>query len=243
MSLLIPTLLSQPTGSGGGGGAAKAYDLGKDSGGSPANRYLRMSSGHGVANTTAFTLVMFLDLPSTTIGGSQNYWVARGPLWKLEFSAWTGSGGGCRLKWSFWNVANTQATWEGRTTTYLLPNTKYCIALAFNNSGATRQLYVNGVSEPVQNETYNSGDVRFSDAQDFGKYSTTYYPMIMGPLWIADSFIDLSTNIGNFVTGGTSPVDNANGCEVYMDMTNLTNKGSGGNTLSAPDGTLYQVNW
>lgn len=241
MSLLIPALLSQVSPP--AGPVAKAYDLGKDDLGAAADRNLYKTFGEmGLTDSTSFTFVWFLQTPADAIGGSTTYYVARGPYIRVEFPPFTEVGGGCRLKWWFYNTSG-QNPWEATTTTYLMPSTKYCIALAMNSDG-TRQLYVNGVSETIQEVSFTSAQTYYLRHNlDFGHYSGQYYNLKTGPFWFHDGFVDLSTNIGNFVTDGTTPVDNANGCKIYMKMDDLTNDGSGGDAFTAPAGIPFNTNW
>jgi hypothetical protein len=121
-----------------------------------------------------------------------------------------------------YNGANNGWVTQISTADYAVPaNTWTHIAVAFDNTssfnnGVNAQIYVNGTSQSVTNTRFNTNaNLGFDLATDMSLHgrripSSVYSSgaMSYAQVWIDDTFVDLSTNIGSFIdVGTTKPVD------------------------------------
>lgn len=60
--------------------------------------------------------------------------------------------------------------------------------------------------------------------------------MKISHVWCKNTGDDLSSALSNYPTGGSTPLDNAKGCGIYMKMDDLINDGSTILTFAAPVG-------
>lgn len=238
MSLMGASILNQGGAASGGGFTPKCYNLG-----SGTDLYLTTDvTATGLSNGDAFTFVLAFELPDMDFVGAATYTVAGGPHCRLKFTAYEGDADSRPLTWIFSN--GSAIVWEGKTTTWLDKATKYSIALSYED-GVRAQCYLNGVSETVASETDNGGSVILADTLMLGTFYdlARFYPIRASHFWVKDASDDLSSVLSNYVTGGTTPVDNANSCQIYMKMDDLVNDGSTSLTFTAPNGTPANENW
>ena len=121
-----------------------------------------------------------------------------------------------------YNGANNGWVTQIATADYAVPaNTWTHIAIAFDNTsafnnGVNAQIYVNGTSYTISNTRFNTNaNLGFDLATDMSLHgrrvpSSVYSSgaMSYAQVWIDDTFVDLSTNIGSFIdVGTTKPVD------------------------------------
>ena len=120
-----------------------------------------------------------------------------------------------------YNGANNGYIMRVDTASNVVPaNTWTHIAVAFDNTssfnnGVNPQIYVNGTSYTVTNYRFNTNaNVGINLATEMnlhGRYDPSVYSsgaMSYAQVWMDDTFVDLSTNIGSFIDVGLNkPVD------------------------------------
>ena len=120
-----------------------------------------------------------------------------------------------------YNGANNGWISQFNTADYVVAaNTWTHIAVAFDNTssfnnGVNAQIYVNGTSQTLSNTRFNTNaNLGFDLATDMnlhGRRLPSVYStgaMSYAQVWMDDTFVDLSTNIGSFIdVGNTRPVD------------------------------------
>lgn len=235
MSLLIPAALSQPTAP---SYTPKAYEMNN-----PSEAYLTLpEAGHTLTNAgDGFTVVMFFEVPNVDFPVANHTYLLNTTSTFLRFEAFSGTTAR-KLFFSFIDLGFAYI-WRATSVTDFTKGQKYCLAMSYRVSDNRKQFYVNGVSEAPTGDVGVGGTPWLDLDWQIGTEGSTYWNLRVSHFWMTDTSIDLDANIGNFVTGGTTPVDNSNSCKIYMKMDDLDNDGSDSFTAGTPNGTPNNANW
>lgn len=239
MSLLIPALLGHPTGGGSSGYTPKAYSMNN-----PAGTYLRLPyTGHTLSDPgTGFTFVAFFEVPSPDWVASETKYLLRGLSALMRFDAYTGTPTARPMYFTFIDVGYS-TIWNGTTSTNFVPGQKYCLAMSFRTSDSRKQFYINGSPETLTGEGGSGGTPWLDLDWDLCASSGDVFGARLSHVWFHDESIDLSSGLGTFLTGTTTPVDNANGCKIYSKMDDLVTDDATAFTMDTPAGTPNNGNW
>jgi hypothetical protein len=173
-----------------------------------SNDYITYTPDTSFANAAGLTLSVWIDVSGadsdnlTIINHAARIVISRNTSGKLS-----------------WIVVNTSATalWTGTTdATHAEAEGLIHFALAFDGSAGTGQVYVNGVSVAhTDTVAPAAGTVHWNRAVASGLFGSSTgsakFNGEVGDLWLDNSYLDLSANIGKFISSGV-PVDlGANG--------------------------------
>ena len=159
--------------------------------------------------------------------GENDYlFVSDGNRVRLRLLAYSGaSARPIRFNFIAYNYAGE---WSGTTDLTLSTGAKHVVAFSYE-AGVRKQVYIDGSLSTVTGETDTSPVVELTNAITLGAdgaHTDFSEKFRFSSFWLkSGTSDDLSTALGNYVSG-TTPLDNANGAQVYMKMDNLTSDGS-----------------
>lgn len=167
--------------------------------------YLSRNFNTGVSDTTGATMCGWFDFASGTDGSLLSLFDSTSRI-KLHRNTSN------KIFVEIRNTANTVIWAASSDTTYTDASGLIHVAVAFDGGGSPQgQIYVNGSSVAFTNTTApTSGTIDWQRnavcAIGAASGGTAKFNGEMGDLWINNAFLDLSTNISDFISGGL-PVD------------------------------------